>query len=526
LWVASQLIRDILTRNTVTAESLKPVLPDVGAVSKTLKSWAATQPRYAQFLNAGIPAVQALTRWALELLRANHFADAITILRSALALTPEDPVLWANYGIALHQSNSSGEAAACLEHSVALLRHQPDTWLMLGLARKKQGNLVEAESAYRVALEQEPNSCVAWQLIGVIKEEQRDFSGAAQCLCACVNAGGGNAAILSNLGKLNHQLGRIAESCDAYGKATALEPANAHYRQMARKTHFLQEAIDGQLIDDAIANYRKSFTPEEECSEKDLMELLKSSFSLLSGFGHADAATKVGRKHVELWPDNPSLTYLLSAVAGDQTIDRSPPEYVVHYFDAFAEGFDAQLVDVLGYDIPKKLCSAISEIMPPGNLHDTLDAGCGTGLCGPLLRPMSRALTGVDLSSKMLAQADRKGVYNSLVCEELTAYLRRSMEHFDLIVAADLMIYFGDLTPLFEAAATALKTTGLFAFSTELWTGEGYRLLPSGRFAHAPEYVRLLAAQAFKEVFHTATTLRLEATGRLPGDLFIFRRRG
>jgi predicted TPR repeat methyltransferase len=125
----------------------------------------------------------------------------------------------------------------------------------------------------------------------------------------------------------------------------------------------------------------------------------------------------------------------------------------------------------------------------------------------------------------MLEQAGRKGVYDALACEELTTFLGRSPDQFDLIVAADLMVYFGNLTPLLLAAATALRPGGLFAFSTELWTGEGYRLLPSGRFSHAPEYVRFLAEPAFAEVRSVETTIRLEADRRLPGNIFIFRRR-
>lgn len=492
-------------------------------MSENIKGWAATESGFARFLRAGIPPVQALTRWALELLRTNQIPEAVAALSSALALTPADPVLWANYGVALSQGSSS-EAAACLEYSLALARHQPDTWLILGLTRKKQGDPVAAEIAFRVALEQEPHSTAGWQLIGILKEEQRDFPGAIECLDACVTAGGGNAAILANLGKLNYQLGRIAESCQAYGAAAELDPLSPHYRQMARKTTFLRQALDGESVADAIATYQKSFATTENCSETDLMELLNSAFSMLSGFGHIDAATRVGRKSIELWPANPSRTYLLGAVTGDHTLDCSPPEYVVEHFDAFAEGFEAQLVGVLGYDIPKKICLAVREIVAEGRLHDTLDAGCGTGLCGPLLRPISRTLTGVDLSPKMLEQADRKKIYDTLACAELTAFLLRSAGQFDLIVAADLMIYFGDLTSLFAAAATALKPAGLFAFSTELWTGGGYRLLPSGRFAHEPGYVQLLAAGKFTEVFQAATTIRQEGTGRLSGNLFIFRR--
>ena len=285
---------------------------------------------------------------------------------------------------------------------------------------------------------------------------------------------------------MHYQTGRFADSCEAYTSATGLDPANAHYRQMARKTCFTRDALQGLPIDDAIAHYRTSFAAGESSSEKDLMELLHSSFSVLSGFGHTEAALRVGRKHIELWPANLSWTYLMSAVAGDQTIDRSPPEYVVEHFDSFAEGFDAQLVGALGYDVPQKICAAVRSLTVAGRLHETLDAGCGTGLCGPLLRPISQTLTGVDLSPKMLAQAARKGIYDMLACEELTAFLRRSEGRFDLMVAADLTIYFGDLTPLFAPATTALKPAGLFAFSTELWNGAGYRLLPRAALRTRP----------------------------------------
>jgi predicted TPR repeat methyltransferase len=504
-------------------EAVQPKLPEPADVSENIKGWAATEPGFARFLDLGMPLVKALPRWALELLKTNRIPQAIAVLRSALTLAPADPILWTNYGIALDHGGFPDEAILALEYSVAVSRNQPDTWLMLGMVKKKQRQAGAAETAYRTALEQDPNSSAAWQLLAVLKEEQRDFAGAAQCLNACIKAGGAHAAVLANLGKLNHQLGRIAESSAAYGQASRLDPANTHYRQMARKTAFLREVLEDASIDDAITRYQNSFGGAETCPEKDLMELLHSSFSLLSGFGHVEAAARVGKKQVQLWPDDHSMDYLLQAVAGDQTIDRAPAEYVVAHFDAFAQGFDAQLVDVLGYDIPQKISAAVREVTSPGHLYDALDAGCGTGLCGPLLRPISRALTGVDLSPKMLEQAGRKKAYDTLICEELTGFLRRSTRQFDLIVAADLMIYFGNLTPVFVSAATALRRNGLFAFSTELWDGDGYRLLPSGRFAHPPEYVRFVAGRRFEEVFHADTTIRMEANRRLPGNLFIFR---
>ncbi len=316
-----------------------------------------------------------------------------------------------------------------------------------------------------MAVEQEPESGVAWQLLGALKEEQKDFNRAIECLESSMKVDAANAPVLAALAKLYHQTGRIPESCAAYTQASTLDPANAHFRRMMRRTTFLQAALLSDAIDQAIVQYRQSAPEDEPCSDQEIAELLQSTFSLLSGFGHTEAAARVGRKQLALSPASVSVNYLLKAVAADPSVDCSPPEYVVEHFDAFAAGFDAQLVGALGYDIPQKLCGALRRLAPPDHLYETLDAGCGTGLCGPLLRPISRVLTGVDLSPKMLEQAARKSVYDTLVCEELAAFLRRSAGQFDLIVAADLMIYFGDLEPLFNAAAAALRSGGLFAFS-------------------------------------------------------------
>ncbi len=189
-----------------------PALPDTGAVAASVKDWAAGNPRFAALLASGLPTVKALSRWSTELLRASQTADALVVLRSALALTPNDPLLWTNYGALLNQQNSPGESVACLEHSLTLLQRQPDTWVLLGLVRQKLGDSLAAETAYRMALQQEPNSIAAWQLLGLLKQELRDYPTAAACLSACIKAGGSDAALFANLAKLHYQLGQFPES--------------------------------------------------------------------------------------------------------------------------------------------------------------------------------------------------------------------------------------------------------------------------------------------------------------------------
>lgn len=109
--------------------------------------------------------------------------------------------------------------------------------------------------------------------------------------------------------------------------------------------------------------------------------------------------------------------------------------------------------------------SALASCIEPDEAGlNILDLGCGTGLCGELLCAMSRKLIGVDLSSGVLEVAREKEKYDELVEQEVVAYLNECGQSFDVIVAADLLVYLGDLSSLFAAAQAVLTGGGLFVF--------------------------------------------------------------
>ena len=126
---------------------------------------------------------------------------------------------------------------------------------------------------------------------------------------------------------------------------------------------------------------------------------------------------------------------------------------------------------------------------------DVLDAGCGTGWCGPLVRPYARRLTGVDLSPAMVQRAEDRQVYDELVVAELTEYFRGAAGRFDLIISADTLVYFGDLKEVLSAAADALRPGGFLVFTVERAGDDcpsvsGFHLQHHGRYCHAEEYIR------------------------------------
>src|SRR4030095_6543187 len=122
----------------------------------------------------------------------------------------------------------------------------------------------------------------------------------------------------------------------------------------------------------------------------------------------------------------------------------------------------------LEYRAPSLAVGALAAAIPAavGTL-DVLDAGRGTGLCGPLLAPYAKRLIGVDLSRGMLKYAEEKQVYHELVHAELTDYLQQHAASFDVIVTADTLVYFGALEPFAAAAAAALRPGGVLVFTVE-----------------------------------------------------------
>jgi len=206
-----------------------------------------------------------------------------------------------------------------------------------------------------------------------------------------------------------------------------------------------------------------------------------------------------------------------------EKLDRAPRDYLIAYFDRFAETFDKQLVDVLGYDVPEKLARLV--MAHGGEQPRVVDLGCGTGLAARHLRSGRSRLVGVDLSPRMLAKAAKRRAYDELIEADMIAFLEQTDETFDLVFVADALIYLGALDVFFNAAARVMPPGALLAFNVETTDSAPYTLLPSGRFAHEPSALRDTAAKWFAPCVEQATVLRTEASTPVEGALILFERR-
>ena len=217
--------------------------------------------------------------------------------------------------------------------------------------------------------------------------------------------------------------------------------------------------------------------------------------------GEADRATQI-------LSDIPSTSHFalevaakMAAAAEIRRAPRAAPGYVRHLFDQFAPDYDRRMINDLSYRAPHILRGLADMLMiaEPGTLS-ILDLGCGTGLSGAAFKDLAARLDGVDLSPKMIEAARRRSVYDRLTVGDIESMLAEQGPDYDLIVAADTLVYLGDLSPVLSGARLRLKSSGFLFFTVEKYDGEGFELGPKRRYRHSEAYLRERAATAGLEI--------------------------
>jgi len=249
--------------------------------------------------------------------------------------------------------------------------------------------------------------------------------------------------------------------------------------------------------------------------------------AVYQGQGDMEEAAHCYQKAVELNPNHESAAHMLAALRGE-TRESAPLEHVTRLFDEYAIKFDHHLVDTLGYSMPGLLRNEIDRLQGQNaSFANVIDLGCGTGLAGIAFRPVSGHLTGVDLSPRMIDRARERNVYDILRTGDIIALLKEDQTRYNLLICADVFPYIGDVQPFFSALRSCAEKDALFAFSTETHTGNGYVLRPTGRYAHARDYLHSAAAEEGFSPRSTRTeNLRKQKEQWIRGDLVVLQYQG
>jgi predicted TPR repeat methyltransferase len=501
-----------------------PTLPlvvsrlDAAEIGSRIASWrAASAPLDALFLQGVAPAA-ALRRFGLTHWSMNNVRAASAILAVAAALAPDDAALWLDLGSTLHASGEAAEARPAFERALALDSGLARAWLGLALVANALDDPQTAERAFAEALLRDPQLSEAAFGLGLLCFEQRRYAAAVAHWRRAIDAGGRHPMIHAGLGQALFFTGDFSGAAQEMAIQIA---SHVGIDQKLTRRYALARFLEAAIVADDVTAF-SVYRDAAKADAEDDATVARTAFSLLSAYGHRDAAIRLGRARLPHSDADPIQRYLFDAVAGEK-LDRAPRDYLVAYFDRFAETFDKQLVEVLGYDVPEKLARLVAA--HGGELPRAVDLGCGTGLAARHLQPGRLRLVGVDLSPRMLAKAAKRRAYDELVEADMIAFLEQTGETFDLVFVADALIYLGGLDVFLTAAGRVMPAGALLAFNVETTDAAPYALLPSGRFAHELSALRDTAAPWFAPCVEQTTVLRSEASTPVEGALILFERR-
>jgi predicted TPR repeat methyltransferase len=414
--------------------------------------------------------------------------SAETIYRRILEVVPDHPDALNFLGMIAMARGRRPEAVELIRQSLQADPSVGERYVNLGNVLLAVGRVDEAIEAFERAVAMAPDSSKAHCNLGVVYGIQRRFEDAQRVYRRAIELDPGNAEAHHNYGNLLGDLGDIQGSLKSHGRAIELRPSDPNSRRQVA--------------------------------------------AIYTAIGELDKAVQTYREWLEYEPDNPLAQHLLVAcLGGDNVPARASDAFIRHGFDTFALTFDAKLAN-LGYKAPELVEAAMRRCgIPADKRLVVLDAGCGTGLCGPLVAKYASRLEGVDLSGGMLEQARARGIYDDLVEEELTQFLAARRDAYDVVLSADTLCYFGPLEAVTRAAAAVLRSGGWLVFTVERADDadapQGHRINPHGRYSHTRAYIeKTLAASGFERSEIVEEVLRQEAGSPVRGLVVSARKAG
>lgn len=448
----------------------------------------------------------------------SHWDDAAKAFEQASQLEPTNQLallLWAD----TCAQQGKFEEANRLFRKLRNVGDMPEIDEHEGLCLSMQGNVKEAEKRYDRVIQRRPD--YAWGYIhkGKLLLEQMNDSEAEGCFARAIKLDPQAYEALQGLAVVSDRQGQLEMAINYATRAVNIQTNTSLYKALV----FL-----GSLL------LRKGAAAAAEQVFAQALMLQPDSIYALHGMTNAlvmqqktPQALPYVEKAMAVKPDHPVLRHFYAMVKGE-TIESAPKEYIIELFDSSAERFDYHLQQRLAYKIPTLIADmlrALPQLEGRTNMS-LLDLGCGTGLVGEALRDVTKTRIGVDLSQKMLDKARGKQLYTELYTLDIVEYMIASTRVFDLVVAADVLIYVGNLSSFIKAARNAMSVGSVLAFTIEREdVAKQFKLNMSGRYSHNPLYVQALAEEEGYELVHKEDCIvRTEGAMPVKGCTFILKK--
>lgn len=471
-------------------------------------------------------------------LEQGHARRAAASLARAIAITPGQPVLHLAMGRALEMEDETAQAVLHYRTVLSLDPGHAEAHARLAELLGRMGRHDEAIGHARSAIAANPAHAEAWNTLGALELRAGRPEKAAEALRRALEIRPDWPGALNNFGVALTDLGRFDQAIPILEGAVELMPSKAAYRANlaaalrlgGKPDHARTQAERATRIDPRSADAwtelglaRQVQDHHEGAAAAFDRAVTLAPRSVSAHYGLAEACRRQGdlaraascyRKCLDLDPEDRHGAAMGLALVGEAPPPAAPPAYVRTLFDDYADSFERSLVGGLGYCGPEVLAEALGRVLGPASGLAVLDCGCGTGLMGEALKPMAARLDGFDLSPSMVAKTRERGLYDHVDEGELVEVLAARPKTYDVVIAADVLVYVGDLEPVMRAARGALREGGAFAFSTEKLDEAGgtFDLGPKCRYRHTPDYVRATAeAAGFRVALLEDAALRREA---------------
>ena len=379
-------------------------------------------------------------------------------------------------------AHAEGRLADAENAYLEILNEKPDSGSVLnalGTVFLDQSRPDQAKKYFEKAADVNPPSLAACYNLGRLRQMAGDDEGAISIYRSIVEQQPGFGLAWNNMGVAYREIGEPDEAISCFRRAVAFAP------DLAEAWNNLGVAQDEfHMTENASRSYRKAIEiqPDYASAHFNLGVSLQKLERFENAENHYNTVLKIR-------PDDEAAEFMLQSLGRSTTPDAAPAQHVRRIFDQCAGTFEKVLVSDLEYKTPEHLFNLVRPHLKPD--LTVLDLGCGTGLGSQFYRPYANVLIGVDVSSRMLRRASAKNIYDGLIVFDILRDWTFS-HPFDLIYSADVFVYFGNLDPILRSVASHLVRGGIIAFSVEKLAdrGTGYRLFPSGRYAHSPRYVK------------------------------------
>ena len=466
---------------------------------------------YHEFLRANPRHFEALTGFGMIYFQALQFDQAQYLLGEALRLDPYDTNALCFRGLALMKVNRHPAAIECFEQAIGIKPDFIEAHANRATALSEMGRFEAAIAAFDQVLGMEPNHPLTW----------------------------------NNRGNALFALNRIEEAIEAYDTALSIFPGLGEATANRRRAIDVLRGTNSRFADsvytkgvllmregrfqDAIAAFDEAL--EVRPNFVDALSNRATSLSeerryeeALAGF---DQALALDSEHAISWNNRANTLAAMkrfedAVVSYDRALElspmfleakdnrlnalfelkrgkRCPPAFMRGLFDDFSSHYDQTMLEKLQYRAHLHLRGLAERVLPrltpPWRL---LDLGCGTGLVGDTFKDLAAGgrLDGIDLAPRMIEAARARGIYDGLILGDLETVLEAPGPTYELILAADTMIYLGDLAPTFLGVAKRLEPEGFYIFAVESTADGEWQQTPSNRFRHSPAYLKAEAERA------------------------------